>query len=336
MPTFGLETTAVNAAGMYANAVFEGKDLCESQAYMQRAIVEHEVRAGYGRADAALFMRSTPRLQLMVLRYGVEVEITPRLFDDFSLVQVPLRGATRIHCDGEALDLVPGQSALVSPRHALKILWSSECEQLIVRIPNALFHQAALDHMPWRQRLDMSKPLLSPVTLIDGDAGWQWNALLGALLTATEQQAPGAAAGHPAWIAHCEQGLAVHLLTQQRHLNAPDDRAGTQRGNPLAAAEKFARDRLAAPVSMDDLARSAGVSARTLHLHWKRQYGTSPMEWLRNLRLDAAREQLQSNPFAPITDVALSCGFSHLGRFAAYYRDRFGELPRHTKPQKAS
>lgn len=330
MSTFGLDTPAVNATGMYANAVFEGKDLCESQTYMERVIVEHDVRAGHGQADAALFLRSTPRLQLMVLRYGVEVEITPRLFDDFSLVQVPLRGTTRIHCDGEVLDLTPGQSALVSPQHDLKLLWSSECEQLIVRIPNALFHQAALDHAPWRHRVNATRPLLSPVTLIDGESGWHWNTLLAALLNATEQPDHGTPGAHPAWVAHCEQGLAVHLLTQQRHLNDQGGRPSVQRGNPLAAAEKYARDRLSAPVSMEDLARSAGVSARTLHAHWKHQYGTTPMDWLRNLRLDTAREQLQSSPHTPITDVALSCGFSHLGRFAAYYKDRFGELPRHT------
>jgi len=33
---------------------------------------------------------------------------------------------------------------------------------------------------------------------------------------------------------------------------------------------------------------------------------------------------------AGVTKVALDCGFSHLGRFAAQYRAQFGELPSQT------
>jgi len=31
-----------------------------------------------------------------------------------------------------------------------------------------------------------------------------------------------------------------------------------------------------------------------------------------------------------VTAIALDHGFGHLGRFSAYYRQRFGELPRET------
>lgn len=96
------------------------------------------------------------------------------------------------------------------------------------------------------------------------------------------------------------------------------------------AAEQYARSRLCAPIALEDLARAAGVSARTLHFYCKRDHGIGPMEWLRNLRLDAAREQLRQSRSRQITDVATSCGFGHLGRFSAYYRERFGELPRDT------
>ncbi len=54
------------------------------------------------------------------------------------------------------------------------------------------------------------------------------------------------------------------------------------------------------------------------------------MELLRNLRLDAARQRLLSERSSSVTDVALEFGFGHLGRFSAYYRSRFGELPRQT------
>ena len=56
----------------------------------------------------------------------------------------------------------------------------------------------------------------------------------------------------------------------------------------------------------------------------------SPGEVLRNMRLDAAHAQLARNDGASVTEVALNCGFSHLSRFAACYRERFGQLPRDT------
>ncbi|MCY1310697.1 Helix-turn-helix domain protein [compost metagenome] len=54
------------------------------------------------------------------------------------------------------------------------------------------------------------------------------------------------------------------------------------------------------------------------------------MERLRHLRLEAARERLLRAPGLSITEVALEFGFANLGRFASYYRERYGELPSRT------
>jgi len=44
--------------------------------------------------------------------------------------------------------------------------------------------------------------------------------------------------------------------------------------------------------------------------------------------LDAARQRLLAG--APVADAALETGFSHQGRFAQYYRHRFGHSPSST------
>ena len=54
------------------------------------------------------------------------------------------------------------------------------------------------------------------------------------------------------------------------------------------------------------------------------------MRYLRNLRLDRARQMLMDAPDMGVTRVALDCGFGHLGKFAAAYRARFGEAPSET------
>lgn len=55
----------------------------------------------------------------------------------------------------------------------------------------------------------------------------------------------------------------------------------------------------------------------------------SPMQYLRGVRLDRAREDLQAG-VGTVSDIAYQWGFTNLGRFARAYRERFGELPSDT------
>ena len=85
------------------------------------------------------------------------------------------------------------------------------------------------------------------------------------------------------------------------------------------------------PVRLQALARVAGVPPRTLETHFKRFLGTTPLGWVRQARLTHARRALlASEGRVTVTDVAMDCGFSQLGRFAAQYCRRFGELPSET------
>jgi transcriptional regulator GlxA family with amidase domain len=56
------------------------------------------------------------------------------------------------------------------------------------------------------------------------------------------------------------------------------------------------------------------------------------MTYLRRFRLDRAHELLCSaDPeTTSVTDVAMTCGLRHLGRFAAEHHDRYGETPSQT------
>ena len=58
----------------------------------------------------------------------------------------------------------------------------------------------------------------------------------------------------------------------------------------------------------------------------------SPTEFIRTWALDAARRRLAGVELGECTvaAVATDIGFSHLGRFAGYYRHTFGEYPSET------
>lgn len=89
----------------------------------------------------------------------------------------------------------------------------------------------------------------------------------------------------------------------------------------------FMRANLAEPITIDDIAGAAGCSPRALHYAFRQQYQTTPVNHLRQLRLNAAEELLRSGVNANLTDVALSVGFRNAGRFSGAFLRRFGCSP---------
>lgn len=115
--------------------------------------------------------------------------------------------------------------------------------------------------------------------------------------------------------------------------------SGEEGGPPARAAMprdvarvlEWSRAHAGEPVRLDGLARIAGVPARTLETHFRRFLGTTPLAWVRQERLARARRALlDPEETASVSEVATSAGFTQLGRFAAQYCRRFGELPSET------
>lgn len=103
--------------------------------------------------------------------------------------------------------------------------------------------------------------------------------------------------------------------------------------NPLPRALKRACNAIRAEPrhawTLSRLAAVAGVSSRTLQRQCNVFRGQSLRALLRDIRLECARSMLIGSPCG-VAEVAQSCGFAHLSRFAAAYRDRYGEAPSQT------
>ena len=88
------------------------------------------------------------------------------------------------------------------------------------------------------------------------------------------------------------------------------------------------RGNLSEPIDLEQLAQIGGVRPRTLETHFKLFLGTTPLGWVRQMRLALARRELRhAGPHTKVTDVALASGFNQLGRFSVQYRKAFGETP---------
>lgn len=86
------------------------------------------------------------------------------------------------------------------------------------------------------------------------------------------------------------------------------------------------------PLTIDEIATAAGVSARSLQLAFQEFKGTTPLGYLRRLRLENARQDLMvaADENESVGAIAKRWGFSNVARFSTLYKNVFGETPRQT------
>ncbi|MBA1377221.1 helix-turn-helix domain-containing protein [Pseudomonas brassicacearum] len=84
--------------------------------------------------------------------------------------------------------------------------------------------------------------------------------------------------------------------------------------------------------SVDELCQRLQVSRRTVQNSFRAVAETTPIHYLRSVRLNGVRRTLMSTQAAQLSigDVAAQWGFFHLSHFAAEYQALFAELPSHT------
>jgi AraC-like DNA-binding protein len=81
-----------------------------------------------------------------------------------------------------------------------------------------------------------------------------------------------------------------------------------------------------------DIAAAASVTIRAVQLAFRRHLDTTPMAYLRRVRLDGAHRQLRdADPTCDtVTGIAARWGFASLSRFTAHYRATYRVVPSHT------
>jgi len=91
----------------------------------------------------------------------------------------------------------------------------------------------------------------------------------------------------------------------------------------------FMRAHLDQPLDLDEIAGEADCSPRRLQMAFRSEYGITPMNMLKKIRLELAEQRLRLGECANVAVLARSVGFGNPGRFAAAFRQRFGVLPSH-------
>lgn len=85
--------------------------------------------------------------------------------------------------------------------------------------------------------------------------------------------------------------------------------------------------------SLEQLARLVGINRCKLALGFKHLFGVTIGEYHRDLRLEKAREMLETRGLS-IGCVASTVGYADAGSFSKAFRARYGHLPSRVRPKK--
>jgi len=295
--------------------------LDEAEEVAGRVMSAHRLRATrpreFGsRVHAVAIGTST----LLSALYEGEAEVTGRVPMDYYTAVLALSGGMDVATDLGRHRIAAGRACVISPGERLCLRFAPRTAQVAAKLPRAVVDQAFSrvgTEPPHGLTFDLRVPDDSP-----------WPGVLRLAASTVDRFDSGvlpASAG-----AELERMLVTTLLLAQPHDHAAAlTRCGGARGHRAAGvvAERIAADPVA-PLRPEELAAAAGVSLRTLQEGFRSRFATSLTRYQREQRLMRAHRMLSGSPDGTtVADIALACGFVHLGRFAQDYRAHYGIPP---------
>jgi AraC-like DNA-binding protein len=261
-----------------------------------------------------------------LVSYGVDVALSYGQLGTGYLVVVPLSGRLEGRNGARRISTRPGRAGIYLPTGETTIdLVTGDCLLLAVR----------LERRPLERELEqlLDRPVRRPAELaatldLTRGPGRDWLELVQTVRPQADRCNDLLA--QPSVAERLGGALITGLLFAVGLDHA--GRVGPAGPGPVRRALEVIEDHYPEPLTITDLAAASHISVRRLQAGFRRHVGVPPMTYLRRFRLDRAHELLcRTEPGATsVTEVAMTCGLRHLGRFAAEYHDRYGEPPSHT------
>jgi AraC-like DNA-binding protein len=149
------------------------------------------------------------------------------------------------------------------------------------------------------------------------------------LATPAAEQSPLVVANAVRYVA--AQVLDTFASTAALDPDAIDERDA--RPATLRRAIAYIEEHAGLDLTPAEIAEAAHVSVRALQLAFRRHLDTTPMAYLRRVRLEGAHRDLVAGDPADgstVSTIAARWGFGHQGRFGISYREAYGETPGRT------
>ena len=311
--------------------VLRTKNLDEARDAVTRVYVDHELTVPNDALNMTLNAVSDRLFTLGYLTYESRAKAVMPPTEDCYHLNLTLAGGTYAdRSDGDRATTRARSSGIVlSPQQQNTVRCSPDAQQLILKIPRRSLENHLSDLLGRRVH-----------EVIDFDFGIDLTTGRGGTLLASveflarEFDRPGGLADMPVAREQLEAFVMTQLLHAGRHQFADELAAPAEpvRHSRLAPVLDYMEQHADEPLTPQELARAGCMSVRTLHSTFQQALGESPMSYLRRIRLDHVRAELQrSDPsLVRVSDIAIRWGFPHQSRFAQQYREQFRELPRET------
>jgi AraC-like DNA-binding protein len=301
----------------------EARDLCERYYYPMSL----EPVGSFDRFAMSFHAARIGAITVGVVHYSADLRVIAGDLITGYNVALPLAG--RMESTHREVTVAAGTStaAVYQPVGTSRVdPLRADCRLLSVKVDGWALEsrlEEALDH-------PIARPVaLAPSMDVSRGPGRSWAQLAG--LLASDLLDPGGLTSSPMVAERLAESLIGGLLVAVDHpfreeLARP---ARSWQPRPLRLAVEAMRADPAHPFSVLDLAQLAGVSVRALQAIFHRHTGLTPIAYLRELRLACVHDELRHAEPAETTvaQVAHRWGFSHLGRFAAAYREKYGVPP---------
>ena len=306
-----------NAEALRQHRLFQSNDLDDTREQISRVMQPHTL-------DPLSHVRGTSHMDFVqlggtglgLIGFGDSMQVNVDAVDGYHLLMFCLAGHAQVEVDRRIVQVDEQNAVLCRPGQSFRARLSEGCEQFVVRIRSsefanrvssptapAGFNIASARWMAWQQHL-------------------RWITSSRELLTAAQTSAR---------VATGAEYLLLELLAYAREESDAPIRRLTPAPSVVARAIDVMHERFAEPLRMQDIADAVDVPERTLRDAFQRFKGASPMQLLHQVRLERAHERLSRiDNLQSVSDIALDCGFSHLGRFSIVYREKFGESPSDT------
>lgn len=317
---------------------FKTTDPDAAHEYVERTFAEHEMAVdGRGGIRFRLDSAVTPTVTVGRMAYGKRARIAGPAMRDCYHVNLLVSGSCAVEQSGRRAGFGAGadrRGVVFGPDEPVLIDWSADSAQYHMKISRRALeeHAAKLAGRP------VVAPIEFGLTFPLSDAAGR--SLCSAVSFYYQQLSQeGGLATMRAVQRELESALMTQVLLVARsdltptlNRTAEDRDADARIRDVMDYVRAGAQDDL----TIADLARVAGVTARTLQSGFRRSAGVTPSEFIRNVRLDGARGDLLAGNGLSVSDIAGRWHFHHLGRFAQQYRQRFGDSPSQTLRSRAA
>lgn len=322
------------ASLLEGHRIFHSRNVDEAHAYLRRKEFQLGVNP---RRAAELDMRINgiylPGIWFGYFQYGPPVATRAVGRDDY-WVQLPVRGQFEIGGSSSSIVCDTRRAAVLSPTRTDFYLVRSgnRCGRLCLSLTRASLvgQLAALLGESPNKALEFAPEM--DVTL-----GYGCSLVRHVIMAIADLERGSSMLENRVVVNSFEQFIMTALLLSHPH-NYTDALRRLEKAiapRDVRRAIDYMEAHLDQAIGVADLVRETGVAGRTLFMHFKNFKGVSPMRYLRDARLRRVRQELlRAEAGASIADIAMSAGFTHMGRFSVEYRRRFRETPSQTLRQR--